>query len=355
VTWKGLPKDAKFYGNKRLVKVRYTKPGKYHITAVSKGHSEKLDAYAVRVKIEGALERKDPAGVMTLPKSVPLNGTGGEQVEITPDLSGSPYQVDLDVHDGGDPDAGAASVAPGELKKSGMVQIRGVRQTDPNNKLQLRLRAKIGNRVAALSAPDDWFSVCAHPLSIAYTYDREFPGIFVPKYGAPVWGQGYALNVPGVTISSDSGKPEDLDQVQLAEDVKVGPGTGFFPLTHPSDTSTSYGPCLGKYLDYHAFPGSAADLHRLFNQALGNQASGDAGYEVTYQVIRFACARCGIEADKGKAAVIPRSAFHIDYQAYKASGHYYLRVAKHGGVHPAYPNVLPGLVDNIDFHTVEIK
>ncbi len=350
VTWVGAPRGSTFADGQRTATMPFAAPGKYTIKTIYKGQTVSTDLYVVQVKFAGTLQRVDPTGERTLPKSVPFNNTGDEQVQITPDLSQSPYAVDLDVDDGGDSHAGAASVQPSRLTGSGPIKVLGLLQTEPGFAAQLHLRAQVSGVLAAMGAPQDGFSVCAHPSSIAYVYDRPLAGENTPRNG-PVWGQAYALNVPQITIMSDSGNAQDLDHAKLAEAVEIGPATGIFTLTPGSDTSTEFGPCLGGYIDYHGLPGTAQDIQDLFDRA-HPQATGDAGQETAYQLIRYACDRCGIPATKDGAAAIPRSGFEIDYHAYKTAGRYFLEIRKQG---TRYRGTQPGLVDNTDAHILEVK
>jgi hypothetical protein len=353
VKWKGLPPGTTFEDDGQTAKLKYDKPGKYTISATYKGHKETSDVYVVQAKFAGRIKREDPTGEhKDLPKSVPPGKTADEEVEITPDLSDTPYSVELRVWDSDDEFAGSALVEPNQLAKSGQFKVRGGTQTERDHQHKLILQARVSGNICGEGEKEDRFSVCAHPTMIHFRYDGPDEG---NTFGGSFhwWGNAYGLNIPSDPSSrpeSDSGDPNDLSLVYITEQVRrSGAATGIFGATQPR--ASDFLRALATNYDHHVIgaPSGSAMLGEL--SSAFSAARGNSGTDLWIQQFRYGCDRCGIPHDDGAkdaSPLVPYSGYRVDYVATKTTV-----AAKKIGY--AHDNAAAGDITNTNWRPAQVK
>lgn len=321
VRWSGDLGQQSGGGNS--IRVRYTRPGIYNVTATYKPKRRARETrtvilYVVEVKFKtvGPAAEPDDRGRLIrdethpdLPSSVPPGKFRKLNVEVTPDLTGSEHAIGLDVIGTTGGVSGGGRVEPAQVQKSRELLVYGVEQTESGRGPELQVRARLeGQKTEWVSAP---FAVCAHPNAIEFTFlyvqqggNDGGAGVSGDHYG-PV----YELK-PRRGSHSDSDYWWDQDEVELKELIKPVVGTllwdGLPEEVGPWVPAMRTDPPIR---DRHTL---AADS--VFNlmaklREVADRNNGNLGGQVADQLILFRCKRCGAGAPDGLP--VTRAGFRI--------------------------------------------
>jgi hypothetical protein len=235
-----------------------------------------------------------------MPASLPPTKTYSVRVSIEPPLTGTSDFIELSIINSNGLN-GTATVTPTRITQSTTVVVTGGSQTRPGNGGRLQIQAKLNGK--EVKATSNGFSVCAHPTTYEETFFQD-------------------LNTPTAvgmivkdTVKSDSGKFDDLDQVEISEVVEQ------FRKDEPPFND---GSGFVKQSDYMAAippPGKiAGDTH-----AEPRPSAGPKGTSTRIQLSMFKCWRCGA-VDKA----VPNSGYDIEHTVSQVGGKWKHRVIKKG-------------------------
>ncbi len=355
VQWSGDLGQQSGGGNS--IRVRYTRPGIYHVTATYKPRgrareSQTVSLYVVDVKLRtpGATDPGDPGRLIRdekrpeLPSSVPPGKFRKLLVEVRPDLTGSDHVVSLDVVGTTGGVSGGGRVEPAEVRKDGELRVYGVEQTESGRGPELRVRARIeGEKKDWRSEP---FAVCAHTNAIENSFWGVLRGNNDGGHVTGVhWGPVWELKARR-GAHSDSDYWWDQDEVELKETITPIGGTKFW-----ESAPMEVGPWVSALRtdppirDRHSITGDneLGVLAKL--RQVADQHNGDLGQQIANQVILFRCKRCGAGMPDG--IEVERSGFRIEKRARRTrtgfSPVYELTVRK---VPFPVGSVLPGIIQD---------
>jgi peptidoglycan hydrolase-like protein with peptidoglycan-binding domain len=260
---------------------------------------------------QGALE----AG---LPPSVPPRKTYKVQVLVEPPLVGNDHFIELRIINSS-ADNGAATVFPDRITRSTIVTVTGVSQTRAGHAGQLQIQAMLDGSFSKGTSAG--FSVCAHPASITATFAKD---VFTDT-AAGMWVV--------VGINSDSGRLEDLDEIEFSEIVEqLARNSPPFTVGSGIVNNSEYQKALGGHtpkgkrelpVDQHVEPRPRA---------------GTAGMSEKLQLHIFTCHRCG-----ATHVTIPKSGFNIKHEVFQAGPKWKHRVTKSGLAVGIKPREMPKL------------
>jgi len=252
-----------------------------------------------------------------LPSSVAFRKESTIQVELHPSLLGTGQTVIFEVV-GRSAENGEVTIVSGqELEESGEIVLQGVRQTKPGCGGNLRLIACLNGAVQCGSSEP--FSVCAHPCAVENGPEHR------PKFYPDPDPAGNLVGMHvRISVLSDSGVVEDLDQVDEREIVSDTIDRTPSMKGHPKVKIT-----VQKAMQ--SAPQVDVDDHTmnvmLIHGINDNVLKGDAGSWTNDQFDEFLCKRCGTE--HSVAAVIPNSGYRLIRSLYTdQDGRLHYRVDK---------------------------
>ena len=236
-----------------------------------------------------------------MPDSLPPTKTYAVLVTVEPSLEGTGQFIELSIINSSR-DNGSATVFPNRITKSTTVRVTGGAQTMPLHAGQLQIQAKLdGTTVKATSRG---FSVCAHPLNMEETFGRD------------INSDSAVGLIVRIAIKSDSGRFDDLDEVDMSEVVEqfhkdqppFKDGSGF------ANTSP-YQPIIPKQ-----GPRTMVDSH-----VEPRPTPGPKGKANRIQLHIFHCKRCG-----AVNKVVPKSGFDILHEVFLVGKVFKHKVTKVG-------------------------
>lgn len=230
-----------------------------------------------------------------LPDSLPPNRTYEVEIRVEPALEKACPGEFIEVSIAGcSDDNGTATVTPAKITKTATVTVAGVKQTVPRHGGNLKVQARLGNRVLALSPG---FTVCAHPLNFKDVFDSNIEDTLQEKHVIGMQSTSSWESDSGT--AAVGGIVADLNKVQIQE-LLLEPRPPEPPFhNYPFDHS---GYELG-----NAF---TTDRHAILYPE-----AGPKGDWTLSQLSIFKCDRCGC-----RDIVMPNSGMHITFRVVNGNG-----------------------------------
>jgi len=309
--------------------------GKYHKLGGEGGQLTLLDWSGTATSKGITVTIADVVRAAGLPPSVPPGVTRDVAVVTDPSPLPSGHSITLSIDNGGDAEAGTATVSDpvtGILTQSATIKVLGGTQTTVGHSKKLTIIAKLDG-AGPVIARSGGFSVCAHPVNYRLT------GFYSHVVILPANALRYGIWVADRWDSDDSTSNADLlDKVMLREDVRLSnPGN---PPWQPRNLIVG-GWLAGNgkaFQDYSV--GTSKDKHFVPADSLPNLPS-QAGAKVFAQRHIFYCTRCGMV--EGNAVDIASGNFTITADCtLNATQEYQVVTTKEGAGGPLTSLVEPG-------------
>jgi len=227
-----------------------------------------------------------------MPKRITPGDDQAVSVDIEPDLTGTGHNVQFSVHQTYGGSSGSGAIAPYSLADDETVTITAGNQTaasDPPGQFKESLYglAKLdGTSECGIS---DGFTVCAHPSGLSFNQCSEFKTTTqVPPYLQALGIGTFAVGGFFATAwTSDSGDPDDLDQVEAAEVVSAAlDKTGVYEDLEITKGESGWMAVPEKVIDSHVHNNWLATIFLRIDA----EGPGHAAFD---QVFQFRCKRCG--------------------------------------------------------------